>query len=100
MTPWLKRRLPKRQSKIGRSFSEAQLGYCLSLPTRLRNCPAAAFTLLHHILFHGFFFSQGFAIHLFPSNAVLNVRTGFLDSCVDMPKPFSDEARRQGARHD
>jgi hypothetical protein len=38
----------------------------------LRPRPAAAFTLLNHILIIGFFFNQGFAIALFPSKIVLD----------------------------
>jgi hypothetical protein len=38
----------------------------------LRTRPAAAFALLNHILINGFFFNQGFAIRLFPSNTLLD----------------------------
>jgi hypothetical protein len=44
----------------------------VSTEAMLRTRPAAAFALLNHILINGFFFSQGFAICLFPSNTVLD----------------------------
>jgi hypothetical protein len=44
----------------------------VSAEAMLRARPAAAFALLNHILINGFFFNQGFAIRLFPSNTVLD----------------------------
>jgi len=54
----------------------------------LRARPAVAFTLLNHILIHGFFFGQGFAIAFVP-----------FDYSVGLARPRqpSDLAVRAGA---
>ena len=57
----------------------------------LRARPAAAFALLNHILINGFFFNQGFAICLFPSNTVLD-----FDHSVHARSPNERGAEPQG----
>ena len=46
-------------------FVSSACCFLVSAEAMLRARPAAAFTLLNHILINGFFFNQGFAIYVF-----------------------------------